>query len=58
MRSDTEPPRAEPSPQSASPMKSPIPFILGWFVMPLAVVLILEALGVPERMSGWVSSLF
>jgi hypothetical protein len=41
---------------SRPPGKSPIPFIVGWFVLPLTVVLVLEALGVPERLSVWVAS--
>jgi hypothetical protein len=51
-----EPLPGSPPGASRGPGKSPLPFILGWFVMPLTLVLVLEALGVPERLSGWVSS--
>jgi hypothetical protein len=55
MSSDTGEPRPGDPAIRRPPGKSPIPFILGWFVMPLTLVLILEALGVPDRLSVWVA---
>ena len=38
--------------------RSPISLLLGWFVGPLALVLVIDRLGLPQAISHWVARLW
>lgn len=51
------PPGPAPGQRPAGGQKSPIPFLLFWFVIPLIVLLLLTKLGIPQRFAEWIGNL-
>jgi hypothetical protein len=55
MNEDRAPESGLAGPDDGPPPRSPIPFLIYWFLIPLIVVLLLERFHVVDRVGTWLA---